>query len=570
MSNNNETNKQDSTNISSMFIVPPPPPPSSIPSVQTPSSPAAFYQSYIQAAAMYALHQQQVFQHMFTVPPPPLPNSNIPSRPPTTNRPALPTNNSQRRSTDTRRTTFSKVDYPDRKRNFFSSSFLRENNHNQIGNKRSSSSDKSSRNDDRNIPRREQPVSPVSKRRRINNSKIEDEYHDSSSDEDTNEIPITKIKPQYVRTCASELYYQRDEQNSRLIHATQKLKDLCIKFRSDILSQRETFRKENKIFDEPDHSNMLHKAKQFGSTTKPSKTQAKSKDTSSESGEEGEEEGEATAASLASDNLLTLEIERKQQVANRLHPELWFNEYKQGNDGPICRCSNDDRKFGIRHQMFFGEKTITPCDKWSNNAGQLYHYRITLTPETNFNLKEPTVITYDDHDYTFEGFSVLSHVSLANVNDCIVVYHNIDYAIGLEEEAPLEHFTIEELDLLQQYLLIDVCEMYDIQWRPLNNKNDGSTCTCYHFFPRFARTLPDNGKELLHPAEQIQYFLKHLKPLMPDDLYSRCKSMSVDAWDKYVSKVQGSIVWFPKHRPAAIRLDQLDRENSAYPVIVHF
>jgi ribonuclease-3 len=114
-----------------------------------------------------------------------------------------------------------------------------------------------------------------------------------------------------------------------------------------------------------------------------------------------------------------------------------------------------------------------------------------------------------------------------------------------------------------------MCELYDIQWKPLNN-NDNSTCTCYHFFPRFARTLPDNGKELLHPAEQMQYFLKHLKPLMPNDLHSRCKSMSVDAWDKYVSKVQGSIVWFPKHRPAAIRLDQLDRENSSYPVIVHF
>jgi hypothetical protein len=28
----------------------------------------------------------------------------------------------------------------------------------------------------------------------------------------------------------------------------------------------------------------------------------------------------------------------------------------KGNDGPVCRCSNDDRKFGIRHQMFYGEK----------------------------------------------------------------------------------------------------------------------------------------------------------------------------------------------------------------------
>ena len=42
-----------------------------------------------------------------------------------------------------------------------------------------------------------------------------------------------------------------------------------------------------------------------------------------------EEEGEARAASVASDNLLALEIERKQQVPNRLHPELWFNEYKK-------------------------------------------------------------------------------------------------------------------------------------------------------------------------------------------------------------------------------------------------
>lgn len=132
-----------------------------------------------------------------------------------------------------------------------------------------------------------------------------------------------------------------------MIHGTQKLKDLCAKFRADVLAQRETFRRENNVFDEPDHSNMFYKAKQFGSHNKPTKSERKLKglkiavqrrssliclDSSSESGEEDEseeEEGEATAASLASDNLLTLEIERKQQIPNRLHPELWFNEYKQ-------------------------------------------------------------------------------------------------------------------------------------------------------------------------------------------------------------------------------------------------
>ncbi len=37
-------------------------------------------------------------------------------------------------------------------------------------------------------------------------------YFSSSSDEEINEVLTTKIKPQYVRTCTSELYYRRDEQ----------------------------------------------------------------------------------------------------------------------------------------------------------------------------------------------------------------------------------------------------------------------------------------------------------------------------------------------------------------------
>jgi hypothetical protein len=58
---------------------------------------------------------------------------------------------------------------------------------------------------------------------------------------------------------------------------------------------------------------------------------------SAEDDDAEEEEGEATAASLASDNLLTLEIERKQQVPHRLHSELWFNEYKQARQNTVHR-----------------------------------------------------------------------------------------------------------------------------------------------------------------------------------------------------------------------------------------
>jgi hypothetical protein len=193
MSNNNQPDTQTSSNMSPVFTVPPPPFIASVPPPPTP----AFYQSY--AASMYAFHQQQFFQQMFSMPPPsvpvpPLPTSNIPNRLPASPRPPLPIDNTQRRpmgksffflslffcnnlNKDKRQSSNSNSDYQDRKRNFCPSSLSRDTNK-AIGNKRLYHSDQSFRNDDRNNQRREPPLSPVSKKRRISNNIIEDEYHE--------------------------------------------------------------------------------------------------------------------------------------------------------------------------------------------------------------------------------------------------------------------------------------------------------------------------------------------------------------------------------------------------------
>ena len=42
-------------------------------------------------------------------------------------------------------------------------------------------------------------------------------------------------------------------------------------------------------------------------------------------------------------------------------------------------------------------------DMNSNNADKLYHYRVTISPPTNFLVKKPTVIPYDEHEFVFEG-----------------------------------------------------------------------------------------------------------------------------------------------------------------------
>jgi hypothetical protein len=52
------------------------------------------------------------------------------------------------------------------------------------------------------------------------------------------------------------------------------------------------------------------------------------------------------------------------------------------------RCSQKSRKFGIRHGIFPGEdKPLPELDPTTNNAGKLYHYRVTISPPTNFLVK---------------------------------------------------------------------------------------------------------------------------------------------------------------------------------------
>ena len=56
----------------------------------------------------------------------------------------------------------------------------------------------------------------------------------------------------------------------------------------------------------------------------------------------------------------------------------------QMNDGPLCCCSAKARRYGIRHGIYSGETHLPKCNPNTNNADRLYHYRITISPPTNF------------------------------------------------------------------------------------------------------------------------------------------------------------------------------------------
>lgn len=146
------------------------------------------------------------------------------------------------------------------------------------------------------------------------------------------------------------------------------------------------------------------------------------------------------------------ELSRKTQHPYRLHSDLWHNDHGEMNDGPLCRCSAKSRRSGIRHGIYPGESGFEKCVSNSNNADKLYHYRITITPPTNFLTKTPTIIKHDEHEFLFEGFSLFTHEPIGNeLPTCKVIRFNIEYTILYVEEKIPENFTIRELDLFCKF-----------------------------------------------------------------------------------------------------------------------
>ena len=99
--------------------------------------------------------------------------------------------------------------------------------------------------------------------------------------------------------------------------------------------------------------------------------------------------------------------------------------------------------------------------------------------------------------------------------------------------------------------------------------------------PRFCRSLPYNGKEILSPCEILKYFLSNSEPVITETILAKCHLLTNREWLNYLEPLQGSIVTYPGKRPAALRLDQVDRDqivssvkpneiNTMYPLIIHF
>ncbi|GIY18764.1 ribonuclease 3 [Caerostris extrusa] len=235
------------------------------------------------------------------------------------------------------------------------------------------------------------------------------------------------------------------------------------------------------------------------------------------------------------------ELEKKRQHPDRLHPELWFNDPKEMNDGPLCRCSAKARR--------------------------------AVTPVTNFLTKSPTIIEHNGEKYVFEGFSMFSHKPLPKLPHCKVIRFNYEYSIIYVEEEMPSNFTVAGLELFNSFLLHEILELIDLDWKA---HNDPDGCPRFHFMPRFAKISKDEGKELLSLSVVMEYLLKANEILIDENRLTEILNYSTKEWQDLADKVKGMIVTCPGMKPSSIRVDQLDREHidsgseNKFPVIVHF
>ena len=307
-----------------------------------------------------------------------------------------------------------------------------------------------------------------------------------ANNEKTEAAPDTALEddtPSWIRSSPADLYFTRNAEG--FLYATQKMKELEDTFEEEIVKRAQKVRSSMPDVDPPAQAvsacghHHFHNHHDSGSSTTTS--------SSSSSSESDSDDGGMCSKWME-------EMERKRTHPLCLHPELWYNDPGEMNNGPLCRCSIKARRSGIRHDIYPGENIIEPCDPASNNLNKLHHYRITMSPSTNFLTNSPTVIDFDNHEFIFEGFSLFTHEKLENVPLCKVIRFHIEYTIHFFEEQVPENFTIRSLDLINHFLFHEILELVDLDWKGFG----GAGCNRFHLMPRFSRSLP--GK---HPLFSV-------------------------------------------------------------------
>lgn len=138
---------------------------------------------------------------------------------------------------------------------------------------------------------------------------------------------VEKETKTWTRSAPADLYYVRDLKNPHVTRGTKKLQSIVEIFQRDLIERGEKIREFQPKFDYLLQRNRKRHGSQCGASCKEKRKKTFISDSS------------ATDSSSSEENDQVLQgLEQKKQHPARLHPELWFNDPGEMNDGPLCCC----------------------------------------------------------------------------------------------------------------------------------------------------------------------------------------------------------------------------------------
>lgn len=87
---------------------------------------------------------------------------------------------------------------------------------------------------------------------------------------------------------------------------------------------------------------------------------------------------------------------------------------------------------------------------------------------------------------------------------------------------------------------MEILELVDFSIKP-SLAGENETCPCFHFYPRFVRELPENGKEVLAMSEVLRFLLDNSFEVVGSKLLQKMDKMRQTEWQDYADQFKGKI-----------------------------
>ncbi|OQV13164.1 Ribonuclease 3 [Hypsibius exemplaris] len=318
-------------------------------------------------------------------------------------------------------------------------------------------------------------------------------------------------------------------------------------------------------------------------------TKREDEELSSDSSEESDDEADAKAKStLRTKNTVAAEkkdpkgrdVRPKKDDPRALDKDLSFNEKNMLNDGKACRCKKVLRGYGTKHGHLVGDdQQKYTCEPRSNNAKSLFCYRINLDPTVNFDSALPSTIFHNGKQCAFLGFCLLAHQKLDKYPMAQTTRFNASYNAILESIPVPGNFVLGDLNLLKKFVFSDILELKDWRLKAESLAADSKYCDTLHFLPIFGRTV-DTVVEVAPMSSVLDHIMREFRFLFSEEDSQWLKTTSQSRFEDHVQRFRGALVARPGQKPAALRVDQIDRDtrditsvdrkDRDYPAIVHF